>query len=138
MKGGLRFDLAALLYTNALYLAMQIIPFKFRYNSIYQKVAKWVFLVFNAVALIGNFIDIVYFRFTNRRTTASVFTEFENESNISKVFLESLIANWYVVLVALAIIWLLWCLYYIPKRSTTSIKSPYIYYPLQVLLFADR
>src|ERR1700750_2354323 len=44
MYGGLRFDTVAILYTNALFLVLFLIPFPIRYNLTYQKVAKWIFV----------------------------------------------------------------------------------------------
>ena len=38
--GGLKFDLTAVLYSNIVYIAMMIIPFKFKYGKVYQKVTK--------------------------------------------------------------------------------------------------
>ena len=71
--GGLKFDLVAMLYTNALFIILCIIPFKFRYNRAYQKTLEWIFIVCNSIALLANCADIAYFRFTLRRTTFNVF-----------------------------------------------------------------
>ena len=80
--GGLKFDLTAVLYSNIVYIAMMIIPFKFRYGKVYQKVAKWLFIVVNSICVIINLSDSVYFKFTGRRTTMSFFSEFQNDNNL--------------------------------------------------------
>ncbi|MDR3245113.1 MAG: LTA synthase family protein, partial [Prevotellaceae bacterium] len=49
LKGGFQFDMSALIYTNLLYLFLQIIPFRFRHNKIYRRTAKWVFIVVNSI-----------------------------------------------------------------------------------------
>jgi len=42
MLGGIKFDIAALLYINSLFILLQSVPFPFRYNSTYQKICKWI------------------------------------------------------------------------------------------------
>jgi phosphoglycerol transferase MdoB-like AlkP superfamily enzyme len=129
-KGGLQFDVSAIAYTNGLYLLLQIVPFRFRQHRRYQAVAREVFMVANFLAITANCMDIVYFRFTNRRTTASVFSEFSNESNIVKVLAESCIAYWYVPLLIVGLTWLLRKLYYMPRKAGAATLSAAVYYPL--------
>ena len=47
MKAGLRFDAPALLYTNSLFILLQIIPLKFKYKSGYQMVTGVLFFITN-------------------------------------------------------------------------------------------
>ncbi|GAP72751.1 LTA synthase family protein [Candidatus Symbiothrix dinenymphae] len=98
LGGGVQFDIAAIMYTNLLYILMQILPFKFRLNTLYQTMATWVFVVTNSCGVIANCCDFAYFPFTNRRTTSTVFTEFQNENNIAKIVGYSLLDYWYVVI----------------------------------------
>lgn len=135
--GGIKFDTTAILYLNSIYMLMFLIPFKFRYNSVYQVVGKYIYLVMNGVGLLANCIDIVYFRFTLQRTTFSVFREFSNEENLGKIFWESMLTNWYLVLFFIVLILILvWC-YGKKKLSKSSIliKSSYIYYPVCTGIF---
>ena len=85
MWGGLAFDLAAVLYSNMLFILLIIIPHPYRYNAGYKKILKWVFIIVNAVAIAANVIDFIYYRFTLARTTLSIFTQFEHEQNIGKL-----------------------------------------------------
>ncbi|MDR1582990.1 MAG: sulfatase-like hydrolase/transferase [Prevotellaceae bacterium] len=137
LKGGFQFDISALAYTNALYLFLQIIPFRFRHNRIYQNTAKWIFVVVNSIAIIANCIDVVFFRFTNRRTTNTVFSEFQNENNILQIIVHGIFEYWYVSLFALALIFMIYKLYCFPKiveRQKFSLKSGVIYYLTHTLL----
>ena len=63
LKGGLMFDVSALLYLNALYLLLFILPFHFKFQDWYQKGLKWLFMIGNGVGIAFNLIDIVYFRY---------------------------------------------------------------------------
>jgi phosphoglycerol transferase MdoB-like AlkP superfamily enzyme len=137
LKGGFQFDISALVYTNALYMFMQIIPLKFRHNRIYQSTAKLIFVVINSIAVVANCIDVVYFRFTNRRTTNTVFTEFRNEDNILQIAVRGIFEYWYVSLFALFIVFVIYKLYRFPKtveRQKSSFKSGIIYYSIHTLL----
>ena len=85
IKGGLMFDTAGIIYMNILYIVLMLIPLPWRETKFWQSLSKWIFIITNSLAIILNFIDSVYFRYTNRRTTASVFSEFEKEDNIGKI-----------------------------------------------------
>lgn len=82
MVRGLRFDLTSILNINSLFILLHIIPLDIRFHSVYQKVLKYMFFVLNGVALAMNVSDVVYYRFTLRRTTADIFKQFENETNL--------------------------------------------------------
>lgn len=97
--GGLQFDITAILYTNLLYLVFILLPFTFRYNSLYQLVLKYLFIVTNSIAVGANCVDFIYFQFTLRRTTATVFSEFKNEQNFGSLILRFIADYWYVVLI---------------------------------------
>ena len=78
-KGSLLFDTSAIFYTNALYLLLMLMPFTFRDKRVCSQIAKWYFVIVNSIAISANLIDSVYFVYTNRRTTCSVFSEFDND-----------------------------------------------------------
>ncbi|HLF33695.1 MAG TPA: LTA synthase family protein [Cyclobacteriaceae bacterium] len=82
LSGGFVFDLSGVLYLNLLIIIPHILPFDFRYSSIYQAVLKYLFLIINSIALALNCADFVYYRFMLKRATAEVFKSFANEQNI--------------------------------------------------------
>lgn len=94
---GIKFDLIAVLYTNILFILGMVLPFPFRYGRVYQNVLKWIFIVTNSLALLWNCIDIIYFRFTMRRTTWDVFHEFSNDLGNVKLMLRFSTDYWYIV-----------------------------------------
>ena len=119
MWGGLRFDLTALLYVNALYILLMIVPFDFRFRYGYQEVAKYIFFLTNGIALAANVSDFIYYKFTLRRTTADVFSQFENEQNIGGLFLRFLLDYWYAV-----IFWLLLLVLMVKVYNSIRIWGP--------------
>lgn len=78
--GGLRFDLAALVYLNAPMLLMHLLPFRFVEGGAWQRATAWVYFVPNLLALAANLADVIYFRFTLNRTTMAVFSEFAHDN----------------------------------------------------------
>ncbi len=134
-KGGVMFDISAILYLNLLYLVLQSIPFQFRYNKIYQKTAKYIFLTTNSIGIIANCLDTVYFRYTNRRTTSTVFNEFSNESNMLKIIGEGAFQYWYVTLLGIILLYILFKLYFTPQSKKFKFEKKYIYYIRNTIAF---
>jgi phosphoglycerol transferase MdoB-like AlkP superfamily enzyme len=128
MGGGLRFDLAATLYSNSLFILLMIVPITFRYTGWYKAILKWIFIVCNTVAFAANSADIIYYRFTLRRTTLSVFNQFENEANLGKLFFRFLFDYWYALLFFVSLVVLLIIGYRKISFSGPQIKRPLSFY----------
>ena len=116
-KGGLRFDLSAVLYVNSLYVLAMLLPFSFRDNEVYRKILKWVFVITNFLCLAMNLCDCVYFAYTNQRTSMSVFQEFEGDSQVSGIMLKEALRHWYLILEGLAMLAILIVLYKNPVKN---------------------
>ena len=102
--GGLVFDTAAILVTNIPYIVLALLlPWK--------KPTKWVYMIINSVALAMNLADSVYFRFTMRRTTTTVFSEFQNEQNLGGIIGTEMIHHWYLVLLFGIVVYGIWKFY---------------------------
>lgn len=71
--GGLKFDTTAIVYSHSLYILLMLVPLWFKETTAYHKFCRWIFVVVNALCLAINLADAVYFPFTLRRTTTSVF-----------------------------------------------------------------
>ena len=132
--GGIRFDLTATLYLSALYLICILLPLpaQWRNNAVWQKVLTWLFIAPNAIGLIVNTIDIVYIRFTDRRTTCTFFTEFANDDNLWRIAMQGVWQYWYVTLIGLAVIAIL--IFCTRKSLSLSDTKPAIYYPCETLV----
>lgn len=132
--GGLRFDLAATLYSNSLFILLLIIPFSFRFHPTYQKVAKYLFLTTNGIALAANVADFVYYPFTLRRTTVSVFSQFKNERNLAGLFFQFLIDYWYAVIVWVILMAILVIIYNRIKFQGPQLRNRIAYYSSGILM----
>ena len=135
--GSLKFDTSAILYTNALYAILMLLPLHYKETRAWQKLAKWVFVIINSIAIVMNLADSVYFRYTGKRTTTSVLQEFKNEENLSYIFGTEVMNHWYLFLLGIAMIFLLWHCYVMPKRGYTPerTKDKIVYYLVNLLIF---
>ena len=121
-QGGLLFDTSAILYTNALYVVMMLFPLHWKENKIYHKVCQWLFVVVNSITFAINLADSVYFRYTMRRTTTTVFEEFSNEGNLGSIIGTEFLNHWYLVLLFALVVFLLWRCYVEPSINSHSLK----------------
>ena len=135
MYRGLKFDASAIAYTNSLVILLHILPFRFRYNKVYQKATTIIFYIVNTIGITLNMIDVVYYRFTMKRTTAGVFQEFENENPAN--FMSFIWDYWYITFIIIALVLLM-----IWVHAKINVKRPYlklrsyVYYPLSILFMA--
>lgn len=111
LRGGFLFDSSAIMYTNVLWIVMVLFPIHLKETPTYRKVCKWLFVVVNSLAVVMNLCDCVYFQYTSRRTTSTVFSEFSHEGNLAGIFGTELIRHWYLLLIGVVLIYALWRLY---------------------------
>lgn len=130
-RGGLLFDTSAIVYTNALYVVLMIAVGAFSLKG--QKAFKWLYLTINGLALAINLADAVYFQYTMRRTTTTVFGEFSNEGNLGSIFGTEFINHWYLVLLFAVVMWGLYKLYAMPRRKhAANLASLLLIVPLSI------
>ncbi|MCD7973318.1 MAG: LTA synthase family protein [Candidatus Azobacteroides sp.] len=136
MAGGVKFDLVAVLYTNSLFILGNLLPFRFRYKASYQKVLKWIFCITNSIVLAFNLVDVAYFRFTNKRTTWSVFQEFANDKGNFSLMGEFLAEFWYLLLIFVVfVVLMIWC-YNLIKVRPTIIAHNAGFYIISIVIMA--
>ena len=134
-RGGWVFDTSAIFYTNVLYLVLYLFPLQFKENRIYQTVLKWLFVVTNTLIIWMNLIDTVYFQYSGRRTTASVFGQFANEDNLAGIFGIEMFRHWYLVIIGLLMAYGLYKLYRLPRVETRHhLVAYYITYTISLLI----
>ena len=132
--GGLVFDTSAILVTNSLYIVLMLLPCGVRRHESgvrWQQICRWVFVIINGLALAVNLCDAVYFRYTMRRTTTTVFSEFSNEENLGSVFLTEALHHFYLVIAFLLMVWGLYRFY---CRYTLKQNYRWWHYDLACLL----
>jgi phosphoglycerol transferase MdoB-like AlkP superfamily enzyme len=136
--GGIKFDIVALLYINVLYILLQAFPFSFKYKNGYQQFCKWLFIISNSIGLIANFADFAYYRYTLKRTTASVFMQFSNEKNKFKLTIDFLLDYWYLLILLVLLIYCFIKLYGLieVKKAQRFTWKVYLFQTLMLVLIA--
>ncbi|KVV16094.1 LTA synthase family protein [Flavobacterium sp. TMP13] len=108
VKGGLIFDLAAIGYLNLIFIVAHLVPGNFKYSVNYQKGLKISFYALNLLFIATNFIDIIYYRFTGRRSTFSMITAKGMEREAFGLIPSFLKEFWYVGVLFLVFSYLFW------------------------------
>ena len=134
MKGGLTFDISAVVYINILFILLHILPFEIRYNDVYQSVLKYIYFITNGIAIAMNGMDFVYYRFVEKRATADVFQTFEHETNLVKLFFRFLYDYWPATLFTLFAWFLMVYLYNKVKTKRPEPASKIAYYAVNILM----
>ncbi|SHH01838.1 LTA synthase family protein [Chryseobacterium vrystaatense] len=103
---GTAFDTTAILYVNALFILLSLIPIIINTKKAYQTVLFWLYFVTNGIAYAMNFGDFIYYKFSQARLTSTALDVAKHESNVFKVFTVSIgqhpfVLIWFAVLMAL-------------------------------------
>lgn len=114
-KGGLLFDTSAILYTNVIWVILTLLPVGPKATPVLQRVLRWLFVIINTLALAVNLTDSVYFKYSMRRTTSTIFNEFSNEHNIGGIVGHELLNHWYFVALTALLAYALFRAYRTPK-----------------------
>ena len=122
MLGGLVFDTSAILVTNIPYIVLMLLPLHQKETRRWHQLCRCLFVTINGTALALCLADAVYFPYTLRRTTTTVFSEFQHETNISGILLTEVLRHWYLVLLAALVAYGLWRLYVQPHLDRSRLK----------------
>lgn len=113
-----RFDASAMAYLLLPWAALVFLTHSAHTSRGWQMGVKLLFFVSHALCLIAGMADVVYFKYTGRRTTLSVFREFSNEGNISNILWHELWQHPILLLTTILTLILLWKAYAIPYRKS--------------------
>ncbi|MBV5313309.1 MAG: sulfatase-like hydrolase/transferase [Prolixibacteraceae bacterium] len=128
LKGGLMFDVSALIYLNAIYMLLFLLPFQFKFNDWYQKLLKWIFILSNAIGIAFNLMDIIYYRYILKRTTASMFDVAAFDAGNTNLLMRFVYDFWYILLILSILLILLSVSYSILKPKPFPFRHPFAYF----------
>ncbi|MDD4575683.1 MAG: sulfatase-like hydrolase/transferase [Bacteroidales bacterium] len=132
---GIRFDISALIYINILYYAIYLLPVLKKNNKYFRNILKYLFITLNSIALSTNLIDIIYYRFTIKRTTADVFEYLGVGGDFEKLLPSFLKDFWYIALIFFLFVIILYKFYQTPVFATKKQEKLYIKTIWQSALF---
>jgi phosphoglycerol transferase MdoB-like AlkP superfamily enzyme len=133
-KGGLTFDISAVVYINMLFILLHIIPLEIRYKNVYQSILKYIFFITNGIAIALNGMDFVYYRFVDKRATADVFKTFEHDTNNTKVLFRFMADYWPATLFTLFVWFLMVHFYRKVKVERPGSVNKIGYYSINILM----
>lgn len=114
---GMRFDTVAILYTNALYIFLLVIPFRFRRKRTFSIIADIIFYTSNIILLIPNLADTAYYPFSLKRMTIDIFKYISTGDDTANMMPQFIRDYWYVLLLLLTSVFLL---FFISRRIRIS------------------
>ena len=103
LKGSLVFDTASILYINALFILLSLLPLRIRERKGYQRLLFGYWIVVNGVAVIINLADTIYFHYTQKRFTSDEIF-FASNDNSGQLILKFAAENWYLVVAGAVLI----------------------------------
>ncbi len=124
---GLRFDLTAIIFINFIFIALHIIPGDWFFRKPVQVLLKVLFYIVNIPALLLNCVDMEYFKFQGKRTTADLFQLFGMGDDMKNTIPQMAIDFWYVLVIffVLSILMVMWYNRIQPGQPQMNISSRY-------------
>ena len=135
---GIRFDLWVILWFNLLYVLFFVFPNNIIKKKGIQRFLYIYFIVVNAIVIIPNFIDIEYFKFTNKRSTSDLLSLISTGDDTLNLFPQFLKDFWYIIIMWLALLFLMlkiYGLFKIKRIKNEIIKTKHIIYQLIIFVF---
>jgi phosphoglycerol transferase MdoB-like AlkP superfamily enzyme len=122
---GIYFDISTVLLLNLIFIFFCLLPFPIRNRNIYRIVLKYIFIIINSVALFANCVDLAYFKFTLKRTTADVFSFFGGGigNDLLRLLPTFLKEYWYVFLIWGILTYFLVIIYKKTEKTDVFIKT---------------
>jgi phosphoglycerol transferase MdoB-like AlkP superfamily enzyme len=131
---GIAFDTAALLYINILFILASVLPLVVNTRPGYQKGLAILYFVTNLLAYATNFIDIIYYRFSQVRSTRATLDIVSQESNKEALTAHFAFAYWYILVIYIiaSVLWV-W-LYSRVKLKPSGVKPGRAYFASSVVV----
>ena len=95
---GLRFDVVSMSYGLLPVFIALLLPFNHSDRS-FLKFTHWYASVVIVIFNLLNFIDVIYFRFTLKRTTWDIFSYISTGDDVSRLIPQFLMDYWYMVII---------------------------------------
>ena len=96
---GFRFDINTLIIYNSPLIILYCMPIRYKFNDLYKKIVDIIFVVANSIAVGLNLIDVIYFRYLDKRMCSELFTFFKGTDENQVGLMASFFVDfWYMFL----------------------------------------
>lgn len=135
--GALRFDVAAVLITNSLFILLSVLGTPFVSNFYYQRILKCIYITVNSLCIVLNIADVGYFPFVHKRMQFDVFLFLNGDkgTDFYRLLPSFLIEHWCLILIYIAIIYGMIKAYNKTLAITNVVKQSIKNYALYMLTF---
>lgn len=133
LHGAWQFDTVSLLYANAVFILLSLVPLRIRERGWWQSVMYWYYVIANGVLVVGlNVADAIYFRYTQKRFSAEEIFFADNDNSLQLIF-KFAGENWYLVLIGIALIAIM-MLCYGRRIKPQSLFTGWRYYAVSTVM----
>ena len=123
---GFRFDLNTLIIYNSPLIILYCLPIRYKFNALYKKIVDIIFVVANSIAVGLNLIDVIYFRYLDKRMCSELFTFFKGtDENQVGLMASFFIDFWYMFLLFFVLL-----LFIIVIMKKTKVKNSTVQFNL--------
>ena len=123
---GFRFDINTLIIYNSPLIILYCLPLRYKFRDIYKKIIDTVFIIANSIAIGLNLIDVIYFRYLDKRMCSELFTFFKGTDDNQIGLMLSFVADfWFMFVLFFLILFLIIILTRktrLKKVETTDLK----------------
>lgn len=120
------------------FYTLYLIPNKNRNNKYYQTFFKVLFHVINSVILFLNLIDVEYFQYTNKRSTADLLSILQAGNDFSQLIFSFITDFWWLILIYVGFIYLVNKIYKLTEKSNSEnidLKKQSLYFVFYIFIF---
>ena len=133
---GFRFDIYTLVIFNIPFIIAYGIPSRIKYNNIYKKIIDFVFVICNSIAIGLNLIDVIYFRYLDRRMYSELFTFINNKDENQGSLIFNFISDfWYMFVIFFLFLFIIITLTRKTKLKETYFTDKKLWYVNQAVFF---
>ena len=116
---GIWFDIITIGLCYLPYLVLYLIPFRNRENKYYRRFFTTLFIIIASLILVANLVDVEYFKYTGKRSTADLFSILSAGSDLKQLIGSFISDFWYLILFFLLFeIFLIFVIKRIKQRET--------------------
>lgn len=120
---GFRFDIHTLIIFNIPLIIFYSIPSRIKYNRIYKKIVDIIFVTGNSAAISLNLIDVIYYRYLDKRMSSELFTFFKgSDENQGSLIFNFIVDFWFMFLIFFVILFII-----ISITRLTRLKESHFY-----------
>ncbi|UCH80994.1 MAG: LTA synthase family protein [Nitrospiraceae bacterium] len=101
---GLRFDLVSIAYINLALVILIMLPLPLLHSTMTRKLLFFLFLLTNGTAVFVNITDIIYYRFTLKRSTSDFLDMLVMGGDVATLVPQFIHDYWYVGLISVLIL----------------------------------